>query len=296
MIKFLNNIDMKLFFITTKNLENKVWFRDDEDYKVGMNKVVLVAALLGIRVISFILMSNHVHFLIACESRREAEQFINTYKNQYSRHVQHKYGVQELLRRNQVDIQEIENLNEAVERVIAYIQMNCVAANICSHPSQYPWGTGACFFSEVHAKGISTENISMKKLKHLCHSNQDIPGTYLISETGYILPESYVDVASVERLFGTPKRYNYFLISSSKARKRRDAEDALPSFKDTNVIAGVRDLLDSLFHKQHISQLTYEECTELLKQLKYRFSSNIQQLSRTTGLSYEEVAKMLDSL
>lgn len=288
---------MRLFFITTKHLENKVWFRDDEDYKVGMNKVALVSELLGIHVISFILMSNHVHFLIACETRQEAEKFIDMFKNQYSRHVQHKYCVRELLRRNEVDIQEIENQNEAIERVVAYIQMNCVAANICSHPSQYLWGTGTCFFTEAHSKGISTETLSKSKLRHMCHSNQDLPGTYLVSELEYILPESYVDIAAVERLFGTPKRYNYFLVSSSKVKKKMSSEDAaMPSFKDQLVISAISDLTHSLFQKAHVSQLTFEECAELLKQLRYRFSSNIQQLSRTTGLKYEEVAKMLDSL
>ena len=288
---------MRLFFISTKHLENKVWFRDEEDFKVGMNKVVLVSSQLGILVIAFTLMSNHVHFLIACQTREEAELFILNYKNQYSRHVQHKYGIYELLRRNEVDIQEIENANEAVERVIAYIHMNCVAANICSHPTQYPWGTGNCFFTEIKPQGILMENISKWRQTKILHSRLDVPGTCILAEAGYILPESYVDIKGVERLFGTPKRYNYFLVSSSKAKKKLSADDAaLPSFKDQVVIAAISDLANTLFQKPNIKQLTYEEQTELLKQLRYRFSSNIEQLSRTTGLLYADVAKMLDSM
>ena len=68
---------MKYFFITTKHLENSVWFREEEDYKVGMNKVALVSGRLGIKIISFILMSNHVHYLISCTNREEAKQFID---------------------------------------------------------------------------------------------------------------------------------------------------------------------------------------------------------------------------
>ena len=290
-----NNNDMKLYFITTKHLENKVWFREDKDFKIGMNKVALVSALMEIRVFAFTLMSNHVHFLIACGSRDEADLFITTFKNQYSRYVRHKYCIKELLRRNEVDIQEIENSNEAVERVIAYIQMNCVAANICAHPLQYPWGTGACFFTEVHQKGTPLGNLSRWGRVKLLHSRQDIPETFLLGEEGYILPESYIDIDAVEGQFSTPKRYNYFLNSSSKAKKKLSVDDAaMPSFKDQIIISAIPDLANSLFQKSSISHLSFEEQTELLKQLRYRFSCNIEQLSRTTGLSYEDVAKMLD--
>jgi hypothetical protein len=63
---------------------------------------------------------------------------------------------------------------------------------------------------------------------------------------------------------------------------------------DFRIISAIPDLANSLFQKSSISHLSFEEQTELLKQLRYRFSCNIEQLSRTTGLSYEDVAKMLD--
>ena len=288
---------MKYYYITTKHLENKVWFRDDEDYKVGMNKVALVSAQLAIRVMAFILMSNHVHFLIIAHSRQEAELFITSYKNQYSRHVRHKYGINELLRRNDVDIQEIENLNEAIERVIAYIQMNCVAANICSQPHQYAWGTGNTFFSQIKPKGIRMDKMPKARRSRILRSKLDIPGEYILGEDGYILPESYVDIETVERIFRTANRYNYFLQSSSKAkRKLETADSGIPAFRDQVVIPCVGELCRSLFQKASPKELKNEELIELLKQLRYRFSSNIQQLARVSGLTYEEVADKLDSI
>ena len=71
---------MGFYFITTEHLDDRLWFKDDEDYKVGMNYVAVVSYKSGVIVVAFILMSNHVHFLIYCRNRKEAEDFINEYK------------------------------------------------------------------------------------------------------------------------------------------------------------------------------------------------------------------------
>ena len=86
-------------------------------------------------------MSNHVHFVLSC-SKEEAKSFINRFKKMYSQRYWKKYGTNSLLRNNDVDIRELFWGDESLERGIAYVQMNCVAANICMHPSAYPWGTG----------------------------------------------------------------------------------------------------------------------------------------------------------
>lgn len=285
----------KYYFISTEHLKNKLWFRDNEDFKVGMNKVALLAGHTNVQIVCFVLMSNHVHFLLSADSWEDANRFITEFKNHYARYIYHKYGVWELLRRNDVDIQEVENSEEALERVIAYIQMNCVAANICGHPAQYRWGTGMCFFSDTERKGVCLNTLFRNKIQKLVHSNLDVSGYLLLGDDGYILPESYIDVKAVEALFKTAKRYDYFLRMSSKAKTRMEANEA-PGFKDQVVLSAIGDLCYTLFRKPNAQALTYTELTELMKQLRFRFSSNIEQLCRVTGLEYEKIAKMLDSI
>jgi len=137
----------KYYLVTTKHLEDGLWFRDDEDFVTGMNYVAIQAALTPeVIVLAFILMSNHVHFVLY-GTRLEVEAFMNSFKGRFSHYLGRKYGIKEFLRRNNLDIKEIsENEAEALERAIAYVQMNCVAASICLYPGQYPWGTGNTFF------------------------------------------------------------------------------------------------------------------------------------------------------
>ena len=85
------------YLVSTDHLEDQIWFRDDADFKVGMNYVALIAAMMGIRILAFVLMSNHVHFVLE-GTREEALAFITEFKRRYSKYVQRKYGIRELLR------------------------------------------------------------------------------------------------------------------------------------------------------------------------------------------------------
>lgn len=286
---------MELYLVTTDHLEECIWFRDEEDFKAGMNAVAVLACIFHINILAFILMSNHVHFLLEC-TLAEAQAFINAFKRYHSRYMSCKYGIREMLRKNPVDIERVDLSEESAERAIAYIQMNCVAANICLHPSDYPWGTGNAFFRSRPSKGTPVNQLSKRQRIRLLHSKVDLPPHYRIGEDGIIFPESYVQVRFVESLFRTPGRMNYFLQNSSKAKQRLDAMDkSIPAFKDQVIAAGIRDLCHTLFQKRDLGELEEGQLAELLKQVRYRFSSHPHQIARVAGIPYERIVHLLDT-
>ena len=295
---YVRMIMRKLWLVTTEHLKVGLWFRDEEDFKVGMNFVAIQAHLSPVVVHSFILMSNHVHFVLAAESQEDAEAFIDALKHRYSLYLRHKYGIKEFLRGNGVKADRLFPEDEDPEKAIAYVQMNCVAANICSHPSQYPWGTGNLYFNPTKPVGRPLGSLSKRARKRLLHTDIDtLPVHWLVNGDGYILPQNYVDIASVEACFRTPKRMNWFLANSSKAKKRVSAPDEhLPAFRDQVILAAIPDLCQSLFGKSAFSQLTQDEQIEFLRQLRFRFSANVNQIARVCGLTYEEAARLMDSV
>lgn len=287
---------MEFWLVTTDHLTDRIWFRDEEDFRVGMNLVAVLAVALNVDVLAFILMSNHVHFVFKCPYA-QAERFLEEYKKRYSQYVNHKYGTKELLRRIHVDIKPIDAMEESLERAIAYVQMNGVAAGICLNPEAYPWSTGSSFFRVLPAKGQRIGSLSRRARQHLLHSTLPLPAQFMVGEDGYVLPDSYVNVDLVETVFRTPKRMNWFLQNSSKAKRRLAADDpAIPSFRDQLVQAAIPELCRSLFRKPSLTDLPQEEQTELLRQLRFRFSSNIHQLARVTGIPYETIASLVNSL
>ena len=287
----------KLWLITTEHLKAGLWFRDEEDYKVGMNFVALQAHASRVVVLSFTLMANHVHFVVTADTKRDAEAFIEGFKHRYSLYLRRKYGAKEFLRGNGVRIDLISPYDEDPEKAIAYVEMNCVAANICSHPSQYPWGTGGLFFDQRKPDGRPLGAFSKRACKRLLHTDVELlPENWLVGADGYILPQSYVDVAAVEAFFRTPQRMNWFLANSSKAKKRMEADDNLPAFRDQVILAAVPDLCQSLFGKRTFSQLARDEQVEFVRQLHFRFSAHVNQIARVCGLTYEQAARLMDSV
>ena len=289
-------IRMQVWLVTTDHLTDRIWFRDEDDFKRGMNLVAVLACLFPVEVLAFTLMSNHVHFVLA-GSREQVELFIKEYKRRYAQYVRRKYGTKEFLRGTGVDIRPLGGMGEAQEWGIAYVQMNCVAAKICLSPVNYRWGTGNTFFKQGPIRGRRLDTFSGRARKLLLHSEDEMPSNLIVGEEGYILPESYVQVERVETLFRTPGRMNFFLQNSSKAKRRRDSqEDNLPSFRDQVVLSAIPDLCHSLFQKRTLEDLNEDEQAELLRQLRYRFSSNPHQLARVSGLSYEVVTSLLDGV
>ena len=274
---------MEFWFITTDHLTKKIWFRDDEDFKMGMNLVAVLAVALNVDVLSFILMSNHVHFVLRC-SEEKAHQFIEEFKKRHSQYMNKKYGVKELLRRVGVKIESISGMNESLEWVIAYTNMNSVAAGICLAPTGYPWGTGNTFFKTQPAKGRRIGTFSQRARGALLHSTRPMPSHLLVGDDGYILPDSYVQVEMVQAIYRNPRRMNYFLVNSSKAKRRLASNEPAPNFRDQVVLSAIGDLCQSLFQKSSLQGLSPDELAELLKQLRYRFSSNANQLARVTGI------------
>ena len=283
---------MKFYFITTDHLETRIWFRDDEDFRVGMNYVAVVAAKLGVSVISFILMSNHVHFLLLCEED-EASRFIILYKKLYGTYFRNRYNVNRFLRRNSVDIQEIKPVDEAIERVVAYIIMNSVAARICLSPGFYKWGSGGCFFNENKETGKPLEELSRREQIRILKSNVRLPQNWKVGSGGFILPDSYVCIDLVERIFKTPTRMNYFLNTSSKAKKALSQDGV--TFRDQIMQEALKDMQVSL-GKKRPEDLSKEEQAVIIKQLRWRFNADVHQISRVSGYSYSEVTEMLNSL
>jgi len=285
---------MKYFLASTAHLERSLLFKDNEDFIAAMNFVAIVAFLSGVTVLSFVLMSNHVHFVLICSSEK-AEKFINRFKKFYSAYYQRKYGGKEFLRRLKFDIRPLRLEDESLQKGIAYVIVNPVAANLCLNPAMYPWGTGDTFFNLNPKTGRQLSCFTRNKQRKLLHSKVSLPQSYCVSEEGYILPSSFIPVRQVESLFRTPKGLNHFINNSSKAKIRLE-KLAAPTFSDQLILSACNDLIRSLFRAQCINDLDNYQKGLLLDQLRRRFSADIGQVCRVTGISYSDAAMMIDNL
>lgn len=293
----MNVVIMKYYLVTTSHLSDGIWFKEDEDFKAGMNYVAIMASKGKAFVLCFVLMSNHVHFVLGCESKEEAWDFITGFKQLYARYFYNKYGIRKFLRRNGVDIQELFIKDESLHRGIAYTAMNPVAANICAHASQYEWGSGSCYFNPSLTKGTRMDSFSFRQRRQLLHSRHPLLSDYQLGSNGFILPSSYIRTDFVQGIFKTPGRFNYFLNTSSKAKGRLESEaNLVPSFRDQVLVAAIPDICHTLFGKNNPGELIEREKARLAYELHRRFASDPKQIARLLGCSQQDVVSWLDSI
>ena len=120
----------RIYLLSTEHLEDGLWFRGEEDFKVAMNYIAIEAARHPeVVVLTFILMSNHVHFVLK-GTMKDVKEFVDNFKRRYSIYYQKKYGIRKFLRHNGLDIKLIPYEDEAVEKAIAYEDQGFVLVTV----------------------------------------------------------------------------------------------------------------------------------------------------------------------
>ena len=278
---------MEYYFSTSRKLANALLFQDDEDFSVAMNYIAVVADGSECSVLGFVLMSNHFHFVFAGEEE-QVQLFLVDFKRIYSRHYQLKYGPQHILRHVSVLTKEVFPEDEGLEKVLAYVLQNPVMGNISGDIYGYRWSSACCLFREEMPPGIHSSTLSWRECSRKLRTRKHVQKDLIINEYGYVWPQCYVPVEFVNRLFRSPKRLNYFLAMSRKAKARAEVGNTnRVMFNDSVVTRALPDMLRTKFGKESLKELSHNEMVELAQELKYRFNASPKQIARIIGLSLE---------
>ena len=280
---------MRFYHVYTKGLEDRLIFRTTDDFVAGMNYVAIVHFKVRVKLLAFVLMSNHVHFAIG-GSEEDVWKFINLYKRLISVYITNKYHDAAFLRRIVTNCDEVSVKDDGLKRLIAYILDNPVNAGVNRVAFAYHWGSATCYFSNKPDKATSISSLSIRAQRHILHSNVMLPDTYLLGPEGYILPHSYVDVQFVENHFGRPKSLEYFLSVSASSRKLR--KDVV-MFSDDIIRQAMDELLINKYGVPSFHNLEFDLQVNLIRELRSHFNVSAKQIARLTGFKLKDSVKIL---
>ena len=284
---------MKYFHVYTKGLEDKQLFRDREDFIAGMNLLAVVCSSFPqLKLLAFVLMSNHVHFVIY-GTEQQAKEFIDLYKSTLSRYIRSRYGVAKYLRHLITTVSEVSLENEGLKRLIAYVLNNPVKAGINCVPTGYEWSSARCYFNQMDLTGdlIPISALGVRQQRRIFRSYQKLPKNWYLTSSDYVLPQCYVDFQAVEKNYGKSRSFEYFLNSSMSLRKGVSENI---TFSDSMLYSAIDELLDKKYSVESISDLDEYLKRNMLKDLKHRFSSSSKQLARVTRMTISEVVRLLE--
>lgn len=273
-------------------------FRNDSEFRDGMNRILPVLSRYDVLIYAFALMDTHVHFILygkfdACN------HFVHEYIRRTSMYLSSKHPERKALKGIGINHQAIDD-NRYLKTAICYVVKNPVAAGLPYNSWDYPWSSGALYFRHSN---IWTSPASLLGPKEMVTANQDIRkltksrvkiDSKLLAFNGVILPSQYVATDIVEQIFRSPKAYNYYL----SATKDTDIESRGGSISYLTIpLHEMRDnrrlLSQEMFGISELRNLNMGQRVRLARSIKSKYNCSPKQIAKLCGLLYGEVKDLL---
>lgn len=286
------------YHVCTDGLEQVTLLKDEEDFKTAWNYLALSAWRAGVSVVAFILMSNHVHELLACREAEQADRTIKLYKKLISTFLKRKYGTSRILHRTEDCIATIDTI-QYLKNCIAYILRNAVCAKICPRPEDYRWSSYACIFSDrKKTASRPVSGLTFTEKRRLLKTGMDLSDCPLrIDEAGLITLDSFVRSDLVEKAYRhSGKSFLYYLGCCNDAKMEYElACQPLMHVSDQDMYETIRKHVANRFHGKELSELSSSEKCSILKSVFFSNRTSIPQLSRIMGLPRQLIQRILST-
>ena len=277
--------DTGFFHVCTDGASIPWMFQDDQDFIAGINRIGICFLKTSITIIAYVLMDNHVHFLLY-GTMPQCKAFITLYKRLTGKWILTKYGISDYLRHLPTDIIRIDS-EERLLNTIAYIDRNALIAGYSKLPGEYQWGSARYFFKEQN--GFETykliSDMTRREQRAILGTRTIVPDDWMIDDNGMICPLSFLDIKAIESYFKTPMRYSYFLAKKQEGVIEQELEHAQKTFiQDKELRFIVRQIAKDLFGKEDLNELDIKSRLILARKLRYDYASTVKQIARILRL------------
>lgn len=266
--------------------EHPVVFNHDKDYPAAMTIVAMCAHdCPDIKIITFELMSNHVHFVL-CGDETACLRFFALFKERLRKYFIGRKKVIDLsgFVPKTVDIETLESLRNQ----IAYTNRNNFVVNPSYTPFSYPYGACSCYFLPVNLHRADTHfgQLTFREKRVLLHTHQmDYPADYAIID-GYISPASCCAIPFGEHIFRDARHY-FFKISRGIESYKEIAEALGESifYTDDELSAVVYKKCQDDYGGLQATLLPQKDKLELARLLHFDYNADNDKIARLLKLS-----------
>ena len=264
---------------TPENFE--IIFRNADEFRLGMGIMAVAAKCFpDVRVITFELMTNHLHIMAAGDESRLRQMFVQ---------------IKKLLIRMAGDegrtinwaafkpgVRQLKDLNDA-RNVLIYDNRNGFLVHDNYTPFSYPWGANFGYFNPDAKKRFLESSVpsTIKDRRSIFHSHisDGIQGLRLLD--GCFSPFSFCDVAAGERLFRDAVHYFYMLgknIESNKEIAKEIGESV--SYTEDELYAAVSAKCKSDYGTPNPAQIPSEAKIAIAKSMRFEYNATLKQIQR----------------
>lgn len=274
-----------------------VIFHNETEFKVAMNIIALVSILFqDIVVLTFEVMSNHLHFALCGERERIVLWFCKLVSI-LKMHPELE-GSKENIATLKEKIIPVESLENA-RNVIAYINRNGFIVDYNHTPYSYLWGANRYFFNEEAKSRYEVLKVktSTRSRRQLFHSNlaESISGIYLLD--GYVSPMCFCDLVKAESLFRNAQHYFSKIAKSveSSAAIAREIGESL-YYLDSELYSIIAMKCSKEYGINKPALIAPEAKIAIAKQMRFEYNASAKQISRILRIEMDTVQRLFPKI
>ena len=278
------------YHCATKGFEDSILFSSNDSFIAGMNRVGLCRLLCpDIIIISFVLMDNHVHFILH-GTNNECKVFMSQFKRLTEIWLHHNDS-NEKTKQWEIGCWQIQNREKLMEK-ICYVLRNPLAAGMRILPTNYAWGSGPLMFScglndinrqgmcMIHGQLAEIGKISEYQRRKMFGTKLNIPENWMVNSDNLIWPGSYVAYKYAENIFGSIQNFMFELNKKNEDSINQEMYGAQISLHDNDVLRIARSASEDIFGLSDINILSIDQRLDLIRYLRKRYGTDIKQLGR----------------
>jgi len=272
----------------------EVIFRNDNDFKMGMNIIGICVLLFpSIRLLTFEIMSNHLHFCAAGEEE-ELRKFFRLLSKLLSRYCSGR-GYTINWEQFNLGIRELKSLDD-VRNVIIYDNRNGFLVHPEHNPFSYPWGANKYFFNPdcCSYSNIDMGMMSLRERRRCTHSRvaDGINGPGM--SHGYANPLSFCDIRTAENLFRDSSHYFTRLCRSVESNKEISKEIGERIFyTDDELFYAISKLCREKYDISNPSSIPANAKIEIARTMHFEYNSSPKQIQRMLRIDPTVLATLL---
>jgi len=278
-----NNLGPCYHIWTPENFE--IIFRNDSEFRVGMGIIAIVARCFPkIKIITFELMTNHLHIMAAGEESELRLMFDMITK--YLKRLSNECGRTINWAMFKPGFRCLNDLADA-RNVLVYDNRNGFLVHENYTPFSYPWGANFCYFNpdarRRYEESSVSSTIKIRRLISHSHASDELQGLRILDQC--FSPFSFCDIAAGENLFRDAVHYFHLLgrnIEQNVAIAKEIGESI--SYTDSELYSAISLKCRERWNISNPSQIPSEAKIEMAKYMHFEYNASEKQIQRMLRL------------
>ena len=285
------------YHLFSDGFRTDVLFEDVKAFVAGMNIVALCYLKCEARILAFVLMDNHVHFILYGEEQ-ECILFRDKFIHRYGIWFSNAYPGRrcEML---DFDIKLIDGERYLLNS-ITYVLRNGIAAGYAYSADDYLWSSGGIYFrlpqrmETLVSSWKTISEIPSTECRRMFNTRDKFPADWRVTPEGFIWPGNYLDFRLVESLFKSSNAFTFFM----GQLKEREINESLGindrvSLPDLELREKAVNKSYKLYSETNLRNLDVRQRIAIGKELRREYRCSVKQIARIIHLDPKYLKELL---